>query len=160
MTWFDAVAILLVILVGWIESVRGFGRAIFDFVGALIAMRLSILVAPELAESVPVFQSNAHAEAFWLAMVFFVFIVLIVVATKFIYQSTLLSLDVMDPLVGGVLGVSMGLMVAHIFLRVLLIAAKGTDFSNIVFNSFMGQELIAFRTYHRVVEQLQNLGNW
>ncbi|GAF86604.1 unnamed protein product, partial [marine sediment metagenome] len=35
-----------------------------------------------------------------------------------------------------------------------------TDFGTVVLNSFVGQEVILFRSYHSVVQSLQNLGNW
>jgi len=160
MNWFDVVAILLVILVAWLESIRGFGRAIFDFVGALIALRIAIFVAKPLAQAVPLLQPEAHAEAFWLSLSFLVLAVLIVVATKFVYETTLLSLDVLDPIVGGLLGIGTGIIVAHLFMRSILVAYAGTDFGTVVLNSFMGQELITFRGYHLAVQALQNLGNW
>jgi uncharacterized membrane protein required for colicin V production len=160
MNWFDGVAILLIIVIAWVESMRGFGRAIFDFVGGLIALKVSIFVSRPLAEAAPLMASEAGGEAFWMAMVFLILVVLIVVATKFIYETTLMSLDVLDPVVGGILGVASGCVVAHLFLRVMLAAYADTDFANVVLHSFVGQEIIAFRSYHRVVQGLQNLGNW
>ncbi len=160
MTWFDAVAVLVILLIAWVESLRGFGRAIFDFVGALIALKIATFLSRPLAGAVPLLQPDAHAQAFWLGAVFLLLAVLIIIATKFIYETTLLSLDVLDPIVGGILGVASGTVVAHLFIRMLLVAYADTDFANIVLNSFVGQEIILFRSYHRVVEALQDLGNW
>jgi uncharacterized membrane protein required for colicin V production len=160
MNWFDVVAILLVLLVAWLESLRGFGRAIFDFVGALIALRIAIFAGTPLATAVPFLQPEAHSEALWMGVTFVLLTVLIIIATKYIYETTLLSLDVLDPIVGGLLGLGSGIIVAHLFMRSLLTAYAGTDFATVVLNSFMGQELITVRTYHIVVQALQNLGNW
>ncbi|MFB3882287.1 MAG: CvpA family protein [Armatimonadota bacterium] len=160
MTWMDAIALVLVVVVAWMESVRGFGRAIFDFVGCLIAVKVATFVAGPLAGAAPILQAEKTAEGFWIAAVFVVLVVLVIIATKFIYESTLLSLDVLDPVVGGLLGVGSGIIVAHVFLRVLMTAYGDTEFAKIVLGSFVGQELIAFRTYHRVVIALQNIGNW
>ena len=160
MTWMDAIALVLIVVVAWLESVRGFGRAIFDFVGCLIALKIATFVAKPLAGAAPLLQPEAMAEGFWMAMVFLILLVLIVIATKYVYESTLLSLDVMDPVVGGLLGVASGIIVAHIFLHVLMTAYGDTEFAKTVLSSFVGQELIAFRTYHRVVTVLQNIGNW
>lgn len=159
MTWFDVVAILLIAVIAWLESIRGFGRAIFDFVGGLIALKISIVASGWLAEAMPLMESEASAEAFWMVMIFIVLVVLIVIATKFIYETTLLSLDVLDPIVGGVLGFASGVVVAHVFLRAMLAAYADTGFANTVLNSFMGQEIVQFRTYRYVVQALQNLGN-
>ncbi len=160
MTWFDVVAILLIAVIAWLESIRGFGRAIFDFVGGLIALKISLVASGWLAEAMPLMESEASAEAFWMIMIFVVLVVLIVIATKFIYETTLLSLDVLDPIVGGVLGFASGVVVAHVFLRAMLAAYADTAFAHTVQNSFMGQEIVQFRTYRYVVQALQNLGNW
>ena len=42
MTWFDIVAILIVVVIAWAESVRGFGRALYDLIGALIVINLCL----------------------------------------------------------------------------------------------------------------------
>ncbi len=160
MTWFDIVALLLIALIGWLESIRGFGRAVFDFVGALVALKIAIFAAKPLAAAAPLLSGEGNSEAFWIAAVFVILVALIIIATKFIYETTLLSLDVLDPVVGGILGVASGIVVAHIFLRVMLAAYAGSEFAPLIKSSFIGQELIAFRTYHIVVTALQNIGNW
>jgi uncharacterized membrane protein required for colicin V production len=160
MTWFDVVAILLIVAIAWLESLRGFGRAIFDFVGGIIALKISIVASGWLAQTAPLMSSEASAEAFWMTMIFVVLVVLIVIATKLIYETTLMSLDVLDPVVGGILGVASGIIAAHFFFRVMLTAYADTAFAATVLNSFMGHEIVQFRSYHRVVQALQNLGNW
>lgn len=160
MNWFDIIAVLLILLITWLESVRGFGRAVFDLVGALISLRVAIALAPSLATAVPLLQSDAGSEALWMAASFVLLMVLVIIATKYIYETTLLSLDVLDPLVGGVLGFVSGIVIAHTFLRVMLTAYANTDFGTTLLNSFAGQELVVFRSYHYVVTKLQNIGEW
>jgi uncharacterized membrane protein required for colicin V production len=160
MTWFDGVAIVLILGIAWAESVRGFGRAIFDFVGGLIALKMASFLSEPLARAAPILQPEAHAQAWWMAVLFLVFVALIIIATKFIYETTLLSLDVLDPIVGGLLGIASGILVAHVFVRVLLVAYADTEFGTVILNSFIGQEIILFRSYHNLVETLQNLGSW
>lgn len=160
MTWFDIVAVLIIIGIAWAESVRGFGRALFDLIGALISARLAIFLSQPLADVAPISQAPGPSEAFWLAIVFMVLIILVIIATKLIYDSTLLSLDVLDPIVGAIFGIASGVLTAHVFLRMLELGYAGTELADAVVNSFMGQELLQFRTYHIVITALQNLGNW
>jgi uncharacterized membrane protein required for colicin V production len=160
MTWFDAVAILIIILIAWAESVRGFGRALFDVIGAIIAAKLASFLCRPLAEVAPVAADTGPSEAFWLATVFVVLLVLVVIATKIIYESTLLSLDVLDPILGAIFGIVSGMMVAYVLLRMLELAYAGTEFADVVAKSFTGQELLGLRTYHIVVNALQDLGSW
>jgi len=93
-------------------------------------------------------------------IVFVALLVLVIIATKIIYESTLLSLDVLDPILGAVFGIVAGMMVAYVLLRMLELAYVGTEFADVVANSFMGQELLGLRTYHTVVNALQDLGSW
>jgi uncharacterized membrane protein required for colicin V production len=160
MTWFDIVVLLIIVGTAWTESVRGFGRALFDFIGAVISLKMAGFLAPSIAEAAPVIQPVEHAEAFWMVMVFVVLASLTVLATKYIYETTLLSLDVLDPIVGGILGAASGALVGHLFLRVLLTAYGETEFAAVLTSSFMGQELVELRTFNRVVSSLQNIGNW
>jgi hypothetical protein len=160
MSWIDVVAFILIIGIGWLQSIRGFGRALFDTIGALIALKVATFAAQPLATAAPLLGKDASSEAFWMAAVFVLLVVLILIATKFIYETTLLSLDVLDPLVGGVLGIVCGIITAHLFLRVLLTAYVGTDFAQTISSTFVGQEFIEFRTYHIVVTALQNIGQW
>jgi len=159
-TWLDIVVLVVIILITWLESVRGFGRALFDFVGAIISLRVAAFLAGLLADMAPISQSPGPSEAFWFTVVFVILAGLTLVATRVIYQSTLLSLDVLDPLVGGLFGLASGMVVAHVFLKMVLLGYTDTEFADVVVNSFMGQELLKFRSYHVVVTALQNLGNW
>jgi uncharacterized membrane protein required for colicin V production len=160
MTWFDVVAFLLVVLIAWLESKRGFGRALFDFVGGIISLRLAIFLAEPLSESLPVFRRSESCEAFWLATVFVALAVLVVVGSKLVYETTLVSLDVLDPLVGGIIGTASGLMVAHLVLRTLLVSYGQEEIAKLLLQSFAGQELLQLRSYRTTLAALHNLGRW
>ena len=160
MTWFDVVALLLVALVAWLESLRGFGRALFDIIGAIIALKVASVVSGPLSNSMPLFGAGGSSEAFWYATLFVVLCAVVVIGSKVVYETTLLSLDVFDPVVGGLLGAGSGMVVAHVFLRMLLIIYGDSSAANVLVGSFVGQELIQFRAYHHVINWLQNLGNW
>lgn len=160
MTWFDAVAVLLVIGIAFLESQRGFGRALFDLVGGIISLKLAMFLSGPLGKAAPILATSERGEALWLAVTFLVLAAATVVASKFIYETTLLSLDVLDPLVGGLLGIASGMVVAHIFLRMLLVSYGEAEIAQVLLDSFAGQELLKFRTYHRVVQALENLGRW
>lgn len=160
MTWFDIVGGLLIALIAWIESQRGFGRAILDVVGGIIVLRIALALAAPLGETAPLLATESANEAFWLVAVFVILGALVLLASKLIYESTLLSLDVLDPAVGALLGVVSGCLVVHLLLRTLLIAYGPGEAADALRGSFFGQELIEFRAYHAVVTALQNLGKW
>ncbi len=159
MTWFDAVVLLLVAAVAWLESNRGFGRAIFDVVGAIVVLRIAMSLAGPLAHAVPLSEAEGTSEAIWLVGMFVVLCALVVIGSRFLYETTLLSLDVLDPVVGGVLGAISGAILAHVFLRAMLLVYGDTEAAQVLVGSFVGQELLRFRTFHTVLTALQNLGN-
>jgi len=159
MAWTDIVALILIAGVAWMESHRGFGRSLFDVVGAIISLKVAELVSEMLTEAAPVLSSPNGTHAFWYSAVFLVLVVLTILGTKVIYDTTLLSLDVLDPLVGGIFGLVCGLIVAHVFLKTLQLGYTGDDVTALL-NTFMGQELLQFRTYHIIVTGLQDLGSW
>jgi len=150
----------MIVGIAWLESQRGFGRSIFDLVGAIISLKVADLLSEPVSKAAPVLAVPAGNQAFWFAALFLVLAVLTVLGAKVIYETTLLSLDVLDPLVGAIFGVSVGLIVAHVLLRTLFIGYGGGPEADALVNTFMGQELLKFRTYHTVVATLQNLGNW
>jgi len=160
MAWFDIVALALIVGLVWAESHRGFGRSLFDLLGAIIALKVADLLSEPLAGAAPLLATPGANQGFWLVAAFVVLAVVTVIGSKFIYETTLMSLDVLDPLVGGILGLASGIVVAHIFMKMLLLSQGAGEAGDVVLNSFMGEELLQFRTYHRVVTALQNLGNW
>jgi len=160
MTWFDIVALLLIVFIAWLESQRGFGRSILDLAGAIISLKVADGLCQPLASAAPLLGTPEGSEAFWFAAIFIVLAVLTVLGSKLIYETTLLSLDVLDPLVGAILGIASGVVVAHTFLKTALISLGGAEAADALLNTFAGQELLKFRTYHIVVTAMRNLGNW
>jgi uncharacterized membrane protein required for colicin V production len=160
MMWTDIAALLLIVGIAWAESQRGFGRSIFDFVGAVIILKIADLLADPVAKAVPLLAEPSGNQAFWFAALFLVLAALVILGTKVIYDTTLLSLDVLDPVVGAILGIASGMIVAYVLLRTLMIGYGAGPDADMLASSLMGQELLKLRTYHTVVNALQNLGNW
>ncbi len=159
MTWFDIVVFVVLAFVIWLESNRGFGRALFDAIGAVVVLKVATSAAHPLSLAFPLSQAEGTNDAIWLASVFVVLMVLVVLASRFLYETTLLSLDVLDPLVGGLLGAVSGLIIGHIFLKAMLLSyGADSEAARILLQSFVGQELVQFRTFHIVLTALQNLG--
>ena len=156
----DLFVIALIIGVAFLESKRGFGRAVFDLVGALLSAKLAIYLAPKLAGALPVGATEQAGEGFWLATLFVIFAVLTVLASKVIYETTLLSLDVLDSVVGGVLGIASGITLAHVFLHTLSVVYANTDFGDALATTFTAQEFLKFRAYNFVLDRLYNLGKY
>jgi len=158
MSWVDFLAVAIVIGIAFAESHRGFGLALFDTIGAVISVKLAIALAPSVARGVSLGFSSGEAEAFWLAALFFVFAVLTLLASRLIYQTTQLSLDVMDPTIGAILGVVSGLITAHIVVRTMVLGAAGTQLGRELAQTFVVRQLIEFQGYQSFLEVVRHLG--
>jgi len=158
--WANIVVVLIIVAIVWRESVRGFGRALFDVIGTIIALKISLSVAKLLGLALPIVQAANGNEAIWLVASFAILMVLVIIASRFLYETTLLSLDVLDPIVGGLFGAVTGTVVAHVLLRALLVSYGHSEAANALLGTFVGQELLEFRTVHAAITALQNLGNW
>ncbi len=159
MSWVDLLAAGIIIGIAFAESKRGFGLALFDLVGALLAMKISLALAPVLAKSAPLGFQGEDGTAFWLMALFVVLGALVLLGSKMIYQTTLLSLDVMDPTVGAILGIGTGLMAAHIVLRTMLFAAGSTPFGEHLAETIAVRQLVELHGYHYVFQALSHIGD-
>ncbi|HPP74691.1 MAG TPA: CvpA family protein [Armatimonadota bacterium] len=154
----DIVLVILVVSVMALETKRGFGRAIFDFVGLLIAVRIVALIVPKVTESAR-FASDAPAnEAIWYAILFVLVGGILLLLGKMAYDSTLISLDLFDPFLGGVLGCGVAVIIGHAIVRGLAISTSmASGVPDILANSTLGMEFYQFETYHEVIEFLSSL---
>lgn len=159
MSWVDVMVILVVILIAFAESHRGFGLALIDVVGAIVGMKLALFLAPILAESASLGFAQGTAKAFWLVVLFVLLVVVTLVAGKLIYSSTLLSLDVLDPIIGALLGIVSGLLVSHVILRAMLLATLGDPFGKQLAATFAVQQLVEFRGLNHILDVARHVGD-
>ena len=160
MIWLNLVVLLIIAGLIYLESQRGFGRALFDVIGGLLTVILGGKLAEALAGSVHLLASEGSNQALWYFFVFLAGAALTVWAGKIIHETTLISLDVLDPAGGAVLGVAVGILVSHVFLAILTLAAGGTEFAEAIKRSFCTQEFYYFRSYHNALDVLRHIGEW
>ena len=158
MTWFDAAALAVVVLAAWVGSLRGFGRALIDFVGGIFILKLALTLSKPLAQAVHITAAAGSNRAVCFAATFVGLAVVVLVVSRLIYSSTLLSLEFVDPIVGGFLGACTGLILAFVLLHSLQLSYGSSEAGTRLVGSLAGQELLRLRTYHTVLEGLTNLG--
>jgi uncharacterized membrane protein required for colicin V production len=155
LTWIDI--LLAVIILGWVivEVRRDFGRALFDTLAALVSLRLALLVSPTLAPLFS-FAGAENARHGWaLAVLFVLFGALALLLARFVHESTQWSMDSFDPVFGCLFGVTAGVIMAHVTVKVLsLIYANSHGVPTFLTDSGLGEELLTFKTYHRFADFL------
>lgn len=158
MSTIDVVLVVLLIGAVAVETKRGFGRAIFDFAALLVAVRGMSLLAPVLARSIH-FAKDAQAnEAICFAALFVVVGGALLYLGKLAYDSTLISLDAFDPFLGSVVGFGVALVIGHVVVKSLAIAA-GVDGvpPSALTDSALGMQFYQFTAYHKVFDFLSAL---
>ena len=158
--WVNVTAFALVAVIAFIESKRGFGRAMFDAVGAILSLKFALLLAPVVAGKWGLLADPRYNLAAWHAVAFIVFAGLAVLGSKVLYDYTLLSLDVFDPILGALFGLVSGVCAANLLVRGLLMAYGHTPMAEMIRQTFAAQELVKFRAYHIVLNALYGLGQW
>jgi len=159
MNTIDILLIVLVIGVVALETKRGFGKVIFDFVALLVTVRGVSLLAPSAARAIHLAKDAPANEAIWFAVLFAVVGGILLYIGKLAYDATLISLDTFDPFLGGVFGFGVAVMIGHVIVKALAIAAHTNGAPpEILANSRLGMEFYQFVTYHKVMHFLSSLG--
>jgi len=153
--WVDLViAVIFAAGVIW-EIRRGFGRAVFDFAALLVAVKFSPMISQPLSHALRLVGSTHTNEALWYAFTFAVLGGVLLLVGKFIYSTTLVSAEVFDALLGGLLGVGISIVLCHAFVRVIALHAGSVDVAPpILASSAFGSEFLTFDTYHQLLEAI------
>ena len=160
MIWLNVLVLLIIIGFIYVENHRGFGRAIFDLIGGLLTVIPGSRLAELGSKSVQIMANDPANRAFWLVIVFVGGAAVTLLVGKVIHEATLVSLDVLDPAGGALLGVAIGILVAYALLAILMQAAGASDFVADLNSCFVTQEFFHFRSYHKAIEALRHIGEW
>ncbi len=155
----DAVIVIMIAAIVVIETKRGFGRVIFDFAALFAAARAASIAAPTAAGAVHLAKDAPANEAIWLAMLFVILGCALVYVGKVAYDHTQISLDLFDPMFGGVAGVGVAVTVAHVLLCALAISSNvGVSPPEVLAGSTLGMEFYRFGAYHQMMHFLYTFG--
>jgi uncharacterized membrane protein required for colicin V production len=159
MTWLNTAAIAAIIVVVVVEGWRRFGKALFDAVGAILAVKVAHAAQPGLASMVS-FSADADANQAWAFVVVFVVVVaMAVVASTYLQKVTLLALpDAFEGFAGGVLGLVSGVVLAHALAWAMFTSGGGEVKENPYAQTFAVRELVDWDSYHQALYQLKHLG--
>jgi len=155
----DGLLVALVVGLVALEAKRGFGRAVYDFVALLLTVRGVPLLVPHVAGVVHLAPDAPANQAAWFGILFVVFGTILLFIGNLAYESTLITLDTLDPFLGGVLGLGVAVIVGHAIVNSLALAAHTNGAPpEILANSRLGMEFYHFVTYHEVIDFLSSLG--
>lgn len=156
LSWIDLVIILIFAGTVVLETKRGFGRSLFDLAAVLVTVRTAPMVADPLAKTMHI---SAHAptnQAYIYAGVFVVTGGLLVLLGKLVYDSTLISAETFDAVLGGLLGVGVAIVLCHAMVRTVALTSGAEEPPVAITQSALGTEFLTFDSYHRLLEVLYN----
>jgi uncharacterized membrane protein required for colicin V production len=158
MNWIDLVLFVIVVLAVWLEFCRGFGKAIFDFVAVLVAIKLALSYSSVAAGFLRFLSDKQDNEALVFGVCFLVLSVVLWFIGKLIYDSTLLSLDAFDPPLGAILGFAVAVVIGHAFVNALFMTSgAAATIPDVIANSALGYTFLEFPAYHAVVGFMSSL---
>jgi uncharacterized membrane protein required for colicin V production len=152
--WVDFTIIVLFAGTVLLEVKRGFGRAVFDLAALLVAVRAAPMLADPLSHSLSLSHSAATNSAIIYAACFALLGGLLIFLGKLVYDTTLISAETFDALLGGILGIGIAVILCHAFVRTIALTSGPSLASALVAQSAMGAEFLTFDSYHRLLEAL------
>lgn len=156
MTWLDIVLGVLLVMAAVLEMSRGFGRAIFD----ALALYGALWLAESLSHTLDAafFHPNTSISHCWtFGVLFLTFGALAFLVSGFVYHSTLLNMGMFEGLLGLGAGVAVGMILAHAVVRIVAMSDPTGHGSLLIADSFLGNEMLRFTTYHSFIETLSGV---
>lgn len=157
--YIDLVIVIIFLAVVFIEAKRGFGKAVFDTAGILVAVKFAPVVTSWLTNSIRLSASASTNEAIIYTFFFLLIGAGLVLLGRLLYSTTLISAEVFEPLLGGVCGFISAIVLSHVFVRIVWLSSGGGDVPMDIANSLIGKEMLTFEGYHAFIERLQGSNN-
>jgi len=159
----DVIVVLIFVVITVVESVRGFGRALFDTIALIVVLKACKLLSPSLASSVIFYGSPTANAGFSFLLLFVVMGVVGLILAKLLYEALLWTLDAFDTFVGGLIGLIASGVVASALMHGLYLWGGGftqhvAPFGIAMQRSWAGQEFLEWRTYNAILGFLRSLG--
>ena len=157
MNWVDFAIFGLFVAVVMLEVKRGFGRALFDFAALLIALKAASLLGEPVSHTFQFTASTSTNLAVIYLGLFVILGALLAFLGKFLYDTTLISAEAFDALLGGLFGLGIAVILCHALVRTVALNAGAPDIPPaVVAQSAFGTEFLTFESYHRLLNFLYN----
>jgi uncharacterized membrane protein required for colicin V production len=157
MNWLDIVLFLVIGVAALTEMSRGFGRAALDALGLYGALWVANALSIPLAASVHLDPHPAINHCVSYSVLFLVFGAFSLAVSRFVYGVTMFHTGMFDGMLGLVAGLAVGMMVAHGIARTVAMSDATGQNASVVTESFLGNEMLSFTTYHSVLDTLSGL---
>lgn len=152
MTWPDFVTIVLCVVMGIVESKRGFLPAFFGLIGAILTVEIAPVVYQKLHS-----PSVSWASAYLIAVLIgFVVVAVVTILLKRYAPTDIGSFD--SPL-GGVLGIATALVMAHAMYGAVILGYAGGKLAPVYANSALAGQIYDLNGVHGFLQFMTKIGS-
>ena len=156
MNGLDIGLLALIVIIGVVGLVRGFGRTLLDTLALYAGLWGASLAAPLLAARLSLHAGGAGVNQSWaFGLLFLVFGALFLGVSWYVYGMTQFDAGLFDKLLGLAAGLAAGVIVAHSIVAAMVTADPMCVASAAsVRSGTVGSELYSFSQYHAVMDTI------
>jgi uncharacterized membrane protein required for colicin V production len=154
--WLDVVLLLLLLGVAGLEMFRGFGRAVLDALALYGALWSADALSPSVADNL---RLTAHPDVNHCVAYGLLLLALGAASlglSRLVYNLTLMHTGMFEGLLGLGAGLAVGMILAHGLVRVMVMSDPTGRAGQTVTESFLGNEMLSFTTYHSIIDTLSS----
>jgi uncharacterized membrane protein required for colicin V production len=150
MTWPDFVAIGLCLVMGVVESKRGFVPAFCAMIGVLLTVEIAGSTYQHLVS-----PSLSYASAYVVAVL--IGLVVVGIVTVLIQRYAPTDIGSFDSSMGGLIGIFTGLLMSHAMYGAVILAAGG-ETAPVFAHSALGRQIYDLDGVHAFLDFMHHLG--
>jgi hypothetical protein len=159
MTWFDLVALLFAAIIIIFEARQEAGRGLLDTIATLVAVHLTRHWSPLLSDLLrwpPLPGTDASPWAY--ALCFGILWSAALLVSRWLHRQTRWTMDTYDAAIGAAFGLLIAATAGHVVVESIarVTMASIGELPDCLRNSCFAEELRSFRTYHTVMNILEN----
>src|SRR3569833_2263478 len=160
MNWLDVLIIITLVVAVIVETMRGFGRAVFAALALFGVLWLASTASGPISHAMPLSSDPGVAKAYAYGILAVGGTVVGLMLSHFAYASMLLHAGMFDHFLGLVLGVCVGMMLSHGMVRSMALSdPDGKGSAQVVMDGPVSSEMYDFHNYHTVVDQITGAAN-
>jgi uncharacterized membrane protein required for colicin V production len=153
--WLDVFVLMIIVAATVLETIRGFGRAVFDALAIYGILWVASACAAPVAHIMPVGKDDGINLAVAYSGIAVLGSVLGLFLAHLCYNATLPHAGMFDQFLGLALGVAVGTMFAHCLVRGIAFSDPTGDGSGVlVTTGVVSSEMYDFHTYHALVDSI------
>ena len=156
MNGLDIGLLVLIVAIGVVGLVRGFGRTMLDTLALYAGLWAASTAAPLLAARISLHAGGAGINESWaFVLLFLAFGALLLGVSWYVYGLTQFDAGMFDKLLGLAVGLAAGMIVAHSIVTAMVTADPNCVASAAMVSSgTVGSELYSFSNYHATMDAI------